>query len=69
MQPLAPTQNGPGCHQVQQQAPTVCLTSSGTPGMGSGCTQPVMGGSGPLCLPTSSHLGHSGGEVTGLHMQ
>ena len=25
-----------------------------------------MGGSGRICLPTSSHLGQSGGEVTGL---
>ena len=37
--------------------------------MGSGCTQPVMGRSGPICLPTSSHLGQSGGEVAGLPMQ
>ena len=27
-----------------------------------------MGGSGPICLPTSSHLGQSGGAVTGLSM-
>ena len=27
------------------------------------------GGSGHICLPTSSHLGQSGGEVTGLPMQ
>ena len=25
--------------------------------------------SGPICLPTSSHLGQSGGEVAGLPMQ
>ena len=25
-----------------------------------------MGGSGPTCLPTSSHLGQRGGEVAGL---
>ena len=38
--------------------------------MASGCTQPVMGGPGPhLCLPTSSHLGQSGGEVAGLPVQ
>ena len=37
--------------------------------MGSGCTQPVMGKSGPICLPTSSHLGQSGGEGAGLPMQ
>ena len=47
----------------------VCVTSSGPPGMGSGCTQPIMGKSGPICLPTSSHLGQSGGEVAGLPMQ
>ena len=37
--------------------------------MGSGCTQPVMGKSGPICLPTCSHLGQSGGEVARLPMQ
>ena len=31
----------------------------GPTGMGSGCTRLVMGGSGSLCLPTSSHLGQS----------
>ena len=47
----------------------VCVTGSGPPGMGSGCTQRIMGKSGPICLPTSSHLGQSGGEVAGLPMQ
>ena len=28
-----------------------------------------MGGSGRICLPTSSYLGQSGGEVAGLPMQ
>ena len=28
-----------------------------------------MGGSGLICLPTSSHLGQSGGEVAGLPVQ
>ena len=37
--------------------------------MGNGCTQPVMGESGPICLPTSSHLGQSGGEIAGLPLQ
>ena len=36
--------------------------------MGSGLSQPALGGSGPLCLPTSSHLGQSG-EVAGLSVQ
>ena len=57
------------CHQIQQQTTTVCVTGFGPPGMGSRCTQPVMGKSGPICLPTSSHLGQSGGEVAGLPMQ
>ena len=28
-----------------------------------------MGGFGPICLPTSSHPGHSGGKTAGLPMQ
>ena len=69
MLPVAPATGGPVCHQIQQQTATVCVTGSGPPGMGSGCTRPVMGKSGPICLPTSSHLGQSGGEVAGLPMQ
>ena len=69
MSPVAPTHCGPVCHQVQQQATTVCLTGSRPSGMGSGYSQPVMGRTGPLCLSTSSHLGQSGGEVTGLPLQ
>ena len=69
MQPLAPAHGGPTCHQVQQQSATVCLTGSRPPGMGSGCSQSVMGRSGPVCLPTSSHLGQNGGEVAGLSLQ
>ena len=57
------------CHQIQQQTTTVCVTGSRPPGMDSGCTQSVMGKSGPICLPTCSHLGQSGGEVEGLPMQ
>ena len=66
---MAPASSGPICHQVQQQTSTVCLTGPRTPGMGSGCTQPILGGPGPIRLPTSSHLGQSGGEVTGLPLQ
>ena len=69
MLPVAPAPGGPVCHQVQQQTATVCVTGPRPPGMGSGCTQPVLGGPGPICLPTSSHLGQSGGEVAGLPMQ
>ena len=69
MLPVAPAISGPVCHQIQQQTPTVCVTGSGPPGMGSRCTQPVMGKSGPIRLSTSSHLGQSGGEVAGLPLQ
>ena len=69
MLPVAPATDGPVCHQIQQQNTTVCFTSSGPPGMGSGCTQPVMGKSGPTCLFTSSHLGQNGGDVEGLPLQ
>ena len=69
MLPVAPTTSGPVCHQIQQQTTTVCITGSGSPGIGSGCTQPVMGRYGPICLPTSSHLAQSGGEVAGLPLQ
>ena len=54
------------CHEVQQQVTSVCITSTGLPGSSSRCTQSPMGGSGRICLSTSSHLGQSGGKVTGL---
>ena len=66
---VAHPSSGPVCHKVQQQAPSVCLTGSRPPGLGSGCSQPVLGGTGPVRLPTSGHLGQSGGEVTGLPLQ
>ena len=56
------------CHQIQQQTPTVCVVGSRPPDLGSECTQPVLRKSGPICLPTSSHLEQSG-EVTGLPLQ
>ena len=62
MQLVAPASNRPICHEVQQVA-SVCVTRS--PGHSSGCTQYAMGGSGCICLPTSSHPRQSGGEVTG----
>ena len=66
---VAPTSGGPVCHQIQQETATVCVTGSRPPGMGSGCTQPLLGGPGPIRLSTSSRLGQSGGEVTGLPLQ
>ena len=59
MQQVAQAADRTICNKVQQQAALVCVT----PGLGSGRTQPAMGGSGLLCLPTSSHLAQSGGEV------
>ena len=69
MLPVAPASSGPVCHQIQQQTTTVCLTGPRPPGMGSGCTEPIMGGPGPIRLPTGSHLGQSGGEASGLPLQ
>ena len=69
VQPVAPSTSGTVCYQVQQQAATICLTSSGPTGLGSGCPQSVLGESGPICLPTSCCLWQSGGEVAGLPMQ
>ena len=59
----------PQVDQVQQQTATVCVTGSRPPGLGSGCTQPLLGGPGPIRLPTGSHLGQSGGEAPGLPLQ
>ena len=69
MQQVTPTSNRPFYSKVQQHASKVCITSVGPPGLGSQCTQPAMGGSGPICLPTSSYIGQSGGEVARLPMQ
>ena len=69
MLPVAPTPSGPVCHQVQQQTTSVCITGTRPPGLGSGCTQSLLGGPGPIRLPTGSHLGQSGGEAPGLPLQ
>ena len=67
MQQVAPAPDRSICHEVQQVT-SVCVTSTGSLSSSSGCTQCPMGGSGRICLPTSSHLGQSG-EVAGLPMQ
>ena len=66
---VASATSGPVCHQVQQQTTTVCITGTRPPGLGSGCTQPLLGGPGPIRLPTGSHLGQSSGEAPGLPLQ
>ena len=69
MRKVAPATSGPVCHQVQQQTAPVCVTGARPPGLGSGCTQSLLGGPGPIRLPTGSHLGQSGGEAPGLPLQ
>ena len=69
MQEVAQAPDRPVCNQVQQEAGQICVTSTRPPGLGNRCTQPVMGGSGSICLPNSSHLWQSGGEIAGLSMQ
>ena len=69
MQQVAPAKNRPFCHKVEQLVASVCVTGIRSPGHSSGCTQSAMGGSGHICLPTSSHIRQSGGEVEGLPMQ
>ena len=52
--------------KIQPQTSSVCLSSPGPPGCGSGCAHSAMGGPGFICLPTDRHLGQGGGEATGL---
>ena len=69
MQHVTPTSDRLICNEVQEQVASVCVISTGSPGLSSGCTQSAMGGSGHICLPTGGHLGQSDGEVAGLPMQ
>ena len=64
VQQVAPTPDRSVCNKIQQQINPVCITSARFSGLGSRCTQPVLGKSGPICLPTDSHLGQSGGKAT-----
>ena len=69
MQQVAPTSDRSICHEVQQQVTSVRFASTGLPSSSSRCTQSTMGEPGRIRLPTSSHLGQSGGEATGLTLQ
>ena len=69
MQQVAPAPDRPICHQFQQQVASICVPDARSPGNSSGCPQFAMGGSGCIRLPTSGHLGQSGGEVAGHPMQ
>ena len=69
LQQMAPTPNRLICDEVQQQTPSVCVSSAGLPGHGSGCSQSPMGGSRCIRLPSDSHPGQGGGEIAGLHVR
>ena len=56
-------------HQPQVDLFATMFHNKLPPGLGSRCTQSVLGRSGPICLPTISHLGQSGGEVARLPVQ
>ena len=66
---VAPAPDRPICNEIQQQVTSVHVTSTGYPGSSSGCSQSAMGGSGCICLPSSSHVKQSGGEVARLPVQ
>ena len=62
---VALTSDRPLCHKIQQQA---SLFVSPVPDP-MATAQFAMGRSGCLCLPTNSHIGQSGGEITRLPVQ
>ena len=51
---MTSSQGGPICEEVQLQTTSVCVPSPRSQSMGRGCVDPVMGGSGPVCLFPSS---------------
>ena len=57
------------CDRWHQPQVDLFLTGPRPPGLGSGCTQPLLGGPGPIRLPTGSHIGQSGGEAPRLPLQ
>ena len=66
MYSVAPASSRPVCLQVQQQDASFCVTGTRPPSMGGGCIQSALGGSGPICLSTSSHFRQTAGDVAGL---
>ena len=69
MQQVASPSDRSICHQLQQQTASICVPNARSPGHSCGRTQPVVGRSGCIRLPTNSHPGQSGGEITGHPMQ
>ena len=67
---MAPTPDRLVCNKIQQQQLSlVCLSSTRPSGLGSGCTQSVLGKSGSICIPTNSHLGQGSGKATEQTLQ
>ena len=64
------SRGGPLCNQIQQQISQVRVPSSGTSSLGSGCSQPILGGSRSVCLSPRSPSGKCGeqGLVPRLQM-
>ena len=69
LQPLVSTASRSICNQVQPQVTSVCFSSTGPSGLGSGRTQPSLGGPGSICIPTNSPSGQGGVQTTGPSMQ
>ena len=69
MHQMTPTPDRSICYKVQQQTASFCVTSTRPPCLGSRYTSPVLGGSGPISLPTSCHIGQTDGQATGLPLQ
>ena len=65
LQQMAPTTDRPVCYEVQQQVASLCVSNTGSPGRGIGCTQSTMGGYGRIRLPSDSHPGQGSRETMG----
>ena len=58
MQPMAPPSDRSFCHEIQPQAASICVSSSGLSGCRSGCTHSAMGGPGTQKLCATTWTGH-----------
>ena len=62
---MGPSSDRSFCNLIQSQASQVCITSSGSGSLGSGCSQSFMGKSGCVCLPSSLPSQSSGVKARG----
>ena len=69
VQKMAPTSDRFICHEVQPQATSISVSSTGLPSCSSGCPHSHLGRSGCICLPTDRHIGQGGGEIAGFPVQ